>query len=580
MNQLPNRRAAIIIGVSSSAGLPKLESVQAGARSVASWLGKLDPGYDVTVISDEKKPVTLTKVKKAISKVLTPSRYEMLVIYYIGHGLYLHRSDVWLLSDLPSDMGACIDLRASRDDAKFCGVPNVVFVSDACRSLPDNIGLSRAQPTGAFPFLPQFTSSTTKVDYFCATAQGFPAYEGVIGGMKQSYLTHALKQAYAAPRPDMVARYVHSGRSINIVPNRRLEDFLQDTIDTTLGAADFTKTQRIEANVPSGDDVFIAPTSVAMRRVPRSSVQPQPEPYPPNPEPSAMSNRDIVRGALEGRETPAVLSATVRGSLRSYLPHPRIRSFETQTGVSLRGASIGRAVLSKRYSQDGSVERASEKEEVDLDVLRVNLGADRLATLVIELTDGRCILVPALHGYVAHLTVDASGLSGISYVRSQAGWHDDVGENETEQIDRLRAAATIAMNKNRFQVGSEKEAGRLASLIRMGKAVDPVLGLLAAYAYSEAGLDKKIKSVSRYMSNDIGADLFDVRLLSNRRWSEAAPPVVPPCPMLTQGWSLLRSRGASVPPVLESAPLTNALFTTFKPDRRDAIIAAGEAGEF
>lgn len=560
-----------------SAGLPKLDSAQAGALSVATWLEGLDPGYDVTVITDKKKPVTLSKVKKAIAKALTPTRYEMLVIYYIGHGLYHQRSDVWLLSDLPGDMGACIDLRASRDDAKFCGVPNVVFVSDACRSLPDNLGLSRAQPTGAFPYLPQFTSSTTKVDYFCATAEGFPAYEGVIGGVKQSYLTHALMQAYSSPRPNMVASYVHAGRNISIVPNRRLEEFLQDTIDTTLGTADFTKTQRIEANVPSGDNVFIAPTTIAVSRPRGSPFQMPNSPEGLNADQVNTSIEYLMRGALEGSGTPTILPTKIRGDLRAFLPDPRIRSFETQTGVSLRGASVARAALSSRHSPNGSVEQAHEKEDVDLDVLRIHLGSDRASTLAMELTDGRCLVVPVMHGYIAHLTMDGAGLAGLSYVRSQGGLRDEtIG---TKEIDRLRASATIAMDKNRFQVGSQEEASRLADMIRMGKAVDPVLGLLAAYAYSEAGLDEKIQSVSSYMKNDIGTDLFDVRLLADRLWYEAERPVVPPCPMLTQGWSLLRSRKAPVPSVLDNAPLTNALFTTFKPGRADAIVAAAEAGD-
>ncbi len=564
--------------MSRSAGLPKLDSAQAGARSVATWLEGLDPGYDVTVITDKKKPVTLNKVKKAIAKALTPSRYEMLVIYYIGHGLYHQRSDVWLLSDLPGDMGACIDLRASRDDAKFCGVPNVVFVSDACRSLPDNLGLARAQPTGAFPFLARFTSTTTKVDYFCATAEGFPAYEGVIGGMKQSYLTHALKQAYSSPRPNMIASHIHAGKNISIVPNRRLEEFLQDTIDTTLGTADFTKTQRIEANVPSGDDVFIAPAAAAVSRPRGSSFPPPRFPEGHNAERSSGSVEYLMRGVLQGSSSPTVLPTSISGELRAFLPDPRVRSFETQTGVSLRGASVARAVLSNRYSQNGSVEQVHEEENVDLDVLRIQLKTDRASTLAVEMTDGRCLLIPVMNGYITHLTMDGSGLAGLSYVRSHGGLRDEAIGNE--EVNRLRASATIAMNLNRFQVGSEKEASRLADMIRMGKAVDPVLGLLAAYAYSEAGLDKKIRSVSRYMKNDIGTDLFDVRLLSTRHWNEAGPPVVPPCPMLTQGWSLLRSRKAPVPSVLDNAPLTNALFTTFKSGWADAIFAAAEAGDF
>ena len=569
-------RAAVVIGVSKSAGLPKLDSAQSGARSIGSWLEKLDPGYDVTIITDEAAPVTISHIKTAIAKFLTPARYEMLVVYYIGHGLYHRRSDIWLLSDLPTDMGACIDLRETRDDAKFCGVPNVVFISDTCRSLPDNIGLARAQPTGAFPFLEQYTSTTTKVDYFCATAQGFPAYEGVIGGMKQSYLTHALKQAYSTPRPDMLAKFVHDNKNITIVPNRRLEDFLQDTINQNLGKADFTKTQRIEANVPSGDDVFIAPAVVTANRSggSRILVPPQFEQISPKTDKSISSVNDWLSSALGRKTEPASWASSLERVLHPILPDSRVQSFETNTGAALRGASIARCMLSLRQSQDGFVELVQDRQEADLDVLRINLGSNRASTLAIELADGRCLLIPALRGYVAHMTVDQAGLSALSYVRSGGL------QSSRERTDRLRALVTVAMNEGHFQVGSEEDAKRLAEKIRVGKAMDPVLGLLAAYAYSEAGLDQKIKNVSKYMRLDIGADFFDVRLLSNRRWQEDGPSVVLPCPMLTQGWSLLRSRGAEVHTVFKSAPISNSLFTTFQAGRANDIMAATEAGEF
>ncbi|NIY99582.1 hypothetical protein HC022_26235, partial [Salipiger sp. HF18] len=103
-----------------------------------------------------------------------------------------------------------------------------------------------------------------------------------------------------------------------------------------------------------------------------------------------------------------------------------------------------------------------------------------------------------------------------------------------------------------------------------------------AYAYSDASQDDLIPGLSSEIVADLGADLFDVRLLSHRRWTEAGlPPVVPACPLLTRGWNLLPSRGATLPPALQEAGahLTNALWTTFGPEASGPIFDAIQKGE-
>jgi hypothetical protein len=138
------------------------------------------------------------------------------------------------------------------------------------------------------------------------------------------------------------------------------------------------------------------------------------------------------------------------------------------------------------------------------------------------------------------------------------------------------------MDQNRFQVGSKAEAKRLADAIRMEKAGDPILGLLAAQAYAEAGMSDRVRDVSRYMNHDISADLFDVRLLSTRFWQESPEyPVVPRCPMLTQNWALLDPRRAALPPVLVRLRsfLTDSLWTTFSAGAAEILFEAIETGE-
>lgn len=115
--------------------------------------------------------------------------------------------------------------------------------------------------------------------------------------------------------------------------------------------------------------------------------------------------------------------------------------------------------------------------------------------------------------------------------------------------------------------------------MRFDKGLDPALGLYAAYAYVDADLRDEVASVQSYMREDLGGDLFDVAMLSrNQRLSQDL--VAPSCPMLTQGWNLLRSRRIDLPPLLSNAQdeLLPALWTTFPPQRMSLILNALRAG--
>ena len=120
-------------------------------------------------------------------------------------------------------------------------------------------------------------------------------------------------------------------------------------------------------------------------------------------------------------------------------------------------------------------------------------------------------------------------------------------------------------------------------MIRMEKAIDPTLGLYAAHAFSQAGKDDSFLSVMNYMRDDLQVDLFDVRALASRHvhepWGDY--PLAPFCPMLTQTWNLLRPRGITLPPVLQTAMpyLCNSLWTTFQPEVTVRVIQAIKIGE-
>jgi hypothetical protein len=126
-----------------------------------------------------------------------------------------------------------------------------------------------------------------------------------------------------------------------------------------------------------------------------------------------------------------------------------------------------------------------------------------------------------------------------------------------------------------FRLDDQQKAADLAEHIHVDKGLDPTLGLYAAYAYAEADRRGDIESVRIY-----AVELFDVLMLA-RKMRQQTYSIVPFCPMLTQGWNLLRAHRIALPKVLDDAQdeLEPALWTTFKPARMQLILDAVRRGE-
>ena len=250
------RKAAVIIGVGKTGGLAPLDSPVPGAKQIAGWLK--GEGFEVECLTDDTGPVTAADIKKALKKFVTlPARFHLLVVYFSGHGYWHERSDRWLLSEAFTDTDEAINLRGAMDLASNSGIPNVVFISDACRSLPDTKTGAYVKGTDAFPIYEEITANS-KVDSFKSTSVARSAYEGAIDGVKQSILTYALRAAFEEPEAQMVREVLDGATKVQVVPNRRLEEFLQRKINAVLAGIDPNLTQRIEVNIPSSDDIYIS----------------------------------------------------------------------------------------------------------------------------------------------------------------------------------------------------------------------------------------------------------------------------------------------------------------------------------
>jgi hypothetical protein len=598
------KKAAVVIGVNKTGNLTPLTSAAPGAERVAKWLES--EGFDVKCITDNGGAVDYQQVENAIESFVTlPASYDLLVVYFSGHGYWQARSDVWLLSGAPTKTREAINLETAMDLAKYSGIPNVVFVSDACRSIPNSRTGANVDGGGAFPNYDE-VAQASKVDYFKATSEALAAYEGRIRGQSQSLLTAALMSAYEEPEAQMVLQVSDGGATIEVVPNRRLEVFLQKKVNALLADIDPNLTQVIDVNVPSSDDVYLSrvrrrPPTAAMRpaapapQAPPPAPQAPPAPAPQAPQPGRAAARAISRhlnqpvlfggpggGAAGAGATLEISDPATEKRLQRRMPDLSIDHFETGMGFVVRGAVVKRVVTPQAKPVQSGADLLDPGDGAEkVGVIRVSSG--KVVSMCLQTADGRGVVLAALPSYIGHVTFNDQGLANVSYVPSSndGRWYDY--KNVRGELDRLRAAVALAVDSNTFRLKSDREAKALAEKIRPLKLVDPTLGLYAAHAYSQAGMIDEIASVMHHMQDDFSADFFDVRLLASRGRGAAASryPVVPLCPMLTQSWHLLSSRKVKLPETLQkaSAYLCGSLWTTFEPEGADPVFAAFEKGE-
>lgn len=585
-----NRKAAIVIGVDKTGGLTPLASAARCAREIAAWLE--GEGYDVACLTDEDPdtPVTTDLVTKAVDRFVTsPPRYHQLVVYFSGHGYWHARTDIWLLSKAPVRTEEGINLDGAIDLARYSGIPNVVFISDACRSIPDARTGALMKGIDAFPNLAD-VETASKIDVFKATSDAQQAYEGLIDGKPSSVLSHALLSAFVEPTPVMIREIVENGTTVRVVPNRRLESFLQEKVEAALATIKLGLIQKIEVNVPSSDDVYLARVKTPETGGPTTSIVPPESAGPPGPAPTSPPSVERVaargvsrmlseRGAgrdrasraldLEGPETSLEIS--------SRLPIVAVDHFESQCGFTVQGAPIAAA----RCTGGASVEILSYGDGAhDPGVLRVWSQEPGVSVLV-RFADGRGVVLAALFGYIGHVACGERGVTNVSYVPSSNHWRWDAYAEKREHVDHLRALVAVAADHDVFRVRSDDEATRLGDEIRMEKALDPTLGLYAAHAYSQAGEMGRVRSVADYMLDDLAIQLFDLQVLGARSSDDPDGAVLPFTPMLTQTWNLLRPRGFELAPVVTEAAayLCTSLWTTFEPHGADMLDAAMELGE-
>jgi hypothetical protein len=203
-------------------------------------------------------------------------------------------------------------------------------------------------------------------------------------------------------------------------------------------------------------------------------------------------------------------------------------------------------------------------------------------SVLLELRDGSGALLPAIPEFLAELTFEDGELSQVAYEPSDnlPRWQEYAARQG--ELRTLRAAIAAAAGLGVFRVTGDN-ALQLATAMQIAKSIDPSMALYAAYAYHDLGRRDRIREMQSFLRGDLGITLFDIALLAaddSLKQAQRDRVVLPPVPMLSQGWSLLSAFKASMDPVLLELQrhLRPSLWTLFDPVGTQALIKAFQNG--
>ena len=586
-------RAIVLVGVQNTRGLPRLQAVLAGVTGMEEWANSQGiPAERIRRVTDESGDVTPQRIKDAIRDLLQPGNLDQLIIYFAGHGLNVGWSEYWLLSDASDDPNAAVNLKASEERARHCGVPHVVFISDACRSAAAGIQAQGILGSTIFGN-PRSVGAEMQVDLFFATLVGDPALEirdpATAAQTFQAVYTEALLEALRGQHPAVTVPDTSTGG--NVVRPWPLKKFLAGELpkrvfQATSGAD--PRSQLPDARI--GSDPETAWLSLIPAR--RGGSPPQSFAGAPHADAETHSKQAI---AAADRSTIATRSMLARDGvpLESLLLSMPVSDFtgrndldifsqqnrqfretsrflsrpfgplhtETRCGFKIRGARIVRCTGANPSSvfDDGTGAHADVPER-------------SACSYLLEFEGGTGALLPAIGGFLASLTFDGQQLVDVAYEPAEGTARWGVFNDHADDIRALRAAVAAATRMGTFRLeGSDAE--HLARRMQLAKGIDPSLALYAAHAYRDQGYRKRIAEMAGFMQDDLGICLFDIALLNGQldENSRAAfrGDVLPFLPMLTQSWALLPAYDARLPDGLERISrqlLPNSLWTLLKPD--------------
>jgi len=606
------KRAILAIGVDKTGQLPILRAAAAGAKKVDEWAR--GQGFDSTLLTDSTgQPVTLADIVAAVRSIVEKRTYGQLIVFFSGHG-FLKGPDyeIWLLSGAPGNPNEAVNVPGSISLARNCGIAHIAVISDACRSLATSMSMGQVMGSVIFPN-EQPRSPRPEVDLFYATLPGDPAMEVPPDKAALEYrgiFTDCLLNGLTGKVAEVKCQLQEVGGAKIVVPSRPLKKYLEVAVPAAIGAVSIRLQQDPEIRVESDLPKYLAefPVTVGSPASPTRDVGPGPETRPDEDggpqagDPGSISrvvkyfrserfievdrrgdSADVGYSDTLGAAPAGPQASQFEESMKRILDAKGRASFETRTGFTVVGASV-RSARATGTNCDVFEEGGAFQVRVYMDTTTLPKSVRRpylSCSTVIIFGDGTGACLAALPEYIGTVLVENGRVVAVNYTPSRYTERYPEYQAVEGELEKRRAFAAAAARQGLFRL-ERADLGDAARYLRMLKAVDPVLGIYAAYAYAQAGDYDGVKSVFRYMEGDWEPVPFDVALLAHKDgpWPEAFR-YPPGMPMLTQGWALTGNMEISMQsPVLEARKhLIPSLWTTFAPQGAEILDDAVAKGE-
>jgi hypothetical protein len=510
--------------------------------------------------------------------------------YFAGHGIH-NGGEKWLLSNAPRRSGEAVNVRGSEYLARTCGIPHVVFISDACRTAPDSIRATAVTGTEIFPNL---DGDERGVDQFFACAKGKPALEvrdpADSAGEFGALYTEVLAECLEGRHPDILDVVMEGGRQFGLVRPWKLIDHLVEEVPQRLKAK-LGRVPRINQTpvaIINSRDAWLSRVEMAPSRGVAVESHKFKLPKFGNIGMSASSvSEELVATAIAGdrarwseiksfmgvRSDTSALQSTIEKLDASFGPD----HFETSCGFKIRGARA-RAVY--YGGADGKI------IDADHTLIRMFPHQAGVTSALIELSDGTGVVLPVIHEFLAELTFetidDDMALIDVRYEPSATSPRWGAYNARRGELRALASTIAAATDLGIFRLTAEN-ALELARRMQISKGIDPSMAVYAAYAYHDLHQTELIKQMQKFMHDDLGVVFYDLVLLSGGASKDAlgGRRVKPAFPLLSQGWSLLSAFQVRMPDQLRGleAHLRPSLWTLFDAEGVLTLRAAIAAGE-
>ncbi len=591
------KRAAVIIGVDQTGDLPKLTDAARGAALMESW-AKAQKLEEIHLLTDAAGELRVGRVKAVIRDLVNAKNISQLIVYFAGHGVNKERNEYWLLSGAPDDSQEAVNVAGSVALASTCGIPHVIFISDACRTAAEGV---RAQSVRGSEIFPNREEDENPVDVFYACQLGRPSHEvkdpKVTSAEFKALYTHELVPALSGNHAQIVEWSAVRGQQVGRVHLRPLRDHLVEAVSARLQHMQLqTKVIQVPmARINSDPPMWLSQVEAVAAADDgqvfgvRGPAAAQPSPAAAAPTrgaepvaPAAAPTPTLLHSVLKGNTLQASRGTTRERNLDVAAAAAQIAEpfgpmhHETGCGFKIRGALIVEA-HAQNAAHDFPPQSARGTD------LRITSAKMPGANVLMMLDSGRGVLLPAIPDFMCALTVDDGELVDVAYEPSDNHWRWQEYTMRAPESRELRGIIAASMSRGVFHLGRE-DALKIAMRLQNAKCIDPSFAVYAAHAYHDLQRFDLIRQMRDFMQADLGAPLFDVALLAKSLRGKSVPgdvPVMGIVPMLSQGWALLSAYRVKPPDkVLRlGEALAPSLWTLLEPDGVALALEAIQAGD-